>query len=247
VPAGDDRGRAGRRQEPPLRELFAYIDDRPGSSAGAGALLPYGEGIAFWALGEIVKAECGILESDSPQAAEAKLERALPPDDPTSPGSRRARPARRCGWRARLAGGGVHRLAALLRVARRRRAERARVRGSALGDEALLAFLEQLSEWAEGVPLLVLCTARPELYERHATFGRTRGTRTGSTSRRSPTTRPPVCSPCCSSGRCSPPRRSRRCSDGRAAIRCMRRSSCACWPTAASSPARPRCPTRCRP
>ena len=34
-------------------------------------------------------------------------------------------------------------------------------------DEALLAFLEHLAEWAEGVPLLILCTARPELYERH--------------------------------------------------------------------------------
>ena len=46
-----------------------------------GRCLPYGEGIAFWALGEIVKAECGILESDSPAEAEAKLERALPADE----------------------------------------------------------------------------------------------------------------------------------------------------------------------
>src|SRR5919202_5413385 len=64
-------------------ELFAYIDDRPGLVRWRqGRCLPYGEGIAFWALGEIVKAGCGILESDSPQEAEAKLERALPPDDP---------------------------------------------------------------------------------------------------------------------------------------------------------------------
>ena len=34
-------------------------------------------------------------------------------------------------------------------------------------DEALLAFLEHLAEWAEGVPLLLLCTARPELHEKH--------------------------------------------------------------------------------
>src|SRR5262249_40658589 len=33
-------------------------------------------------------------------------------------------------------------------------------------DDALLAFLEYLAEWSEGVPLLLLCTARPELYER---------------------------------------------------------------------------------
>jgi tetratricopeptide (TPR) repeat protein len=35
----------------------------------------------------------------------------------------------------------------------------------------MLAFLEHLADWAEGVPLLLLCTSRPELYERHATFG----------------------------------------------------------------------------
>ncbi len=35
-------------------------------------------------------------------------------------------------------------------------------------DPALLAFLEHLADWAEGVPLLLLCTARPELHEQHA-------------------------------------------------------------------------------
>ena len=39
-----------------------------------GRCLPYGEGITFWALGEIVKAEAGILESDDQEAAATKLE-----------------------------------------------------------------------------------------------------------------------------------------------------------------------------
>jgi tetratricopeptide (TPR) repeat protein len=38
-------------------------------------------------------------------------------------------------------------------------------------DEALLGFLEHLADWSEDVPLLLLCTARPELYEQHPTFG----------------------------------------------------------------------------
>jgi len=67
-------------------ELFHYIEQRPDLvSWRQGRCLPYGQGIAFWALGEIVKAECGILESDSPQQAESKLERALPEDDPDLP------------------------------------------------------------------------------------------------------------------------------------------------------------------
>src|SRR5207247_11290296 len=42
-----------------------------------GRSLPYGDGVTFWALGEIVKAEAGILESDSVVEAAEKLERAV--------------------------------------------------------------------------------------------------------------------------------------------------------------------------
>src|SRR4051794_11802950 len=38
-----------------------------------GRSLPYGEGVAFWAVGEMVKAQAGILETDSAEAAEGKL------------------------------------------------------------------------------------------------------------------------------------------------------------------------------
>jgi predicted ATPase len=38
-------------------------------------------------------------------------------------------------------------------------------------DEALLAFLEHLADRAEGVPLLLVGTARPDLYERHPDYG----------------------------------------------------------------------------
>ena len=33
-------------------------------------------------------------------------------------------------------------------------------------DDALLRFLAHLLEWVDGVPLLVVCTARPDLHER---------------------------------------------------------------------------------
>jgi class 3 adenylate cyclase len=38
-----------------------------------GRSLPYGEGITYWALGEMIKAQAGILESDGPDQAAAKL------------------------------------------------------------------------------------------------------------------------------------------------------------------------------
>ena len=37
-------------------------------------------------------------------------------------------------------------------------------------DDALLAFLEHLAGRAESVPLLIVCTARPELFESHPDY-----------------------------------------------------------------------------
>jgi predicted ATPase len=136
-----------------------------------GRCLPYGEGIAFWALGEIVKAECGILESDSLQEADAKLDRALPDHDPD-----------RAWLKARLApligaGGEPASREELFTAWRRCLVSWADTRETVLvfedlhwADESLLSFLEHLADWSEAVPLLVLCTARPELYEQHPTF-----------------------------------------------------------------------------
>ena len=58
-----------------LGELFATID------AGdrlvrwrQGRSLPYGDGVSYWALGEMVKAEAGILETDPPEGTARKLQ-----------------------------------------------------------------------------------------------------------------------------------------------------------------------------
>src|SRR5918995_1647371 len=61
-----------------VTELAASIDDRPELVAWRqGRCLPYGDGITFWALGEIVKAQAGILESDPSAEVAAKLEAAV--------------------------------------------------------------------------------------------------------------------------------------------------------------------------
>ncbi len=155
-------------------ELFAYVDAKPGLTRWRqGRCLPYGEGITFWALGEIVKAEAGILESDSAEVATAKLEVAVSPEEPERQ------------WL-------LQRLAPLVGVEAGSPAERqelftawrrffeglASTNPTVLvfedlhwADDALLAFLEYLAEWSQGVPLLVLCAARPELYERRPGWG----------------------------------------------------------------------------
>jgi class 3 adenylate cyclase/tetratricopeptide (TPR) repeat protein len=155
-----------------VAELFAYIDDLPELVTWRqGRCLPYGDGVTFWALAEIVKAHAGIYESDSPHEAQRKLDLVLPEGEDTP-------------WlRARLlpllgidSGASASREESF--TAWRRFLEDIAEKGPCVfvvedlhwADEALLAFIEHLADWAQGVSLLVVCTARPELYERHAAW-----------------------------------------------------------------------------
>jgi tetratricopeptide (TPR) repeat protein len=154
-------------------ELFGHIARRPGLVRWRqGRCLPYGEGITFWALGEIVKAHAGILESDDPATATAKLDIVLPEGE------------ERAWFRQRLL--------PLLGIEASSSAEReelftawrrwleliAEADPTVLvfedlhwADDAMLAFLEHLADRAEGVPLMIVGTTRPELYEQHPDFG----------------------------------------------------------------------------
>src|SRR6185437_4332957 len=57
-----------------IAELFQITEADPDLiNWRQGRSLPYGERVSFWALGEIVKAHAGILESDDSATAEEKL------------------------------------------------------------------------------------------------------------------------------------------------------------------------------
>ena len=136
-----------------------------------GRCLPYGEGITFWALGEIVKAHAGILESDLPAVATSKLDAVLPSGD------------ERAWFRQRLLPLlGVEASSSAEReelfTAWRRFLEHVAESDPTVlvfedlhwADDAMLSFLEHLADRAEGVPLVIVGTARPELYERRAEY-----------------------------------------------------------------------------
>jgi class 3 adenylate cyclase/tetratricopeptide (TPR) repeat protein len=156
-----------------VAELLGYIDTKQDLITWRqGRCLPYGEGITFWALGEILKAHAGILESDPPDVATSKLDTVLPEGD--------ERPWFR------------QRLLPLLGIEATSTAEREELftawrrffehvaghdptvlvfEDLHWADDAMLSFLEHLADRVEGVPLLVIGTARPELFERHPDYG----------------------------------------------------------------------------
>jgi class 3 adenylate cyclase/tetratricopeptide (TPR) repeat protein len=143
-----------------------------------GRSLPYGSGATFWALGEMVKAQAGILETDDDDEAADKLRTALA-DLLTDPDDSR--------WVERelrpLVGLGRHEAGEAGQdeafAAWRRFFEALADRSPAVvvfedlhwADDGLLDFVEQLVDWATGVPLLVVCTSRPELLDRRPGWG----------------------------------------------------------------------------
>jgi class 3 adenylate cyclase len=144
-----------------------------------GRCLAYGDGVAFWALAEVVKAQAGISERDSEQEAAEKLHSAVEDAFADSNDARwvesHLRPL--VGLEADTGLGGDRRGEAF--AAWRRFLEAlAEQRPLVLvledlhwADEGLLDFVDELIDWLSGVPLLVVCSARPELLERRPGWG----------------------------------------------------------------------------
>jgi class 3 adenylate cyclase/tetratricopeptide (TPR) repeat protein len=137
-----------------------------------GRCLPYGEGITFWAIAEIVKAQARILESDSAEGRTAKLTAALE-ELGTSPSEAAWLHSRLAPLVGLEAGSqAVDREESF--AAWRRFLEAVAVSAPLVlaiddlhwADPAALAFLEGLVGRASG-PILVIGTARPELLDRH--------------------------------------------------------------------------------
>jgi class 3 adenylate cyclase/tetratricopeptide (TPR) repeat protein len=160
-----------------VAELFQITEADPDLiNWRQGRSLPYGERVSFWALGEIVKAHAGILESDDASTAEAKLAamvEALAEDERESEWlARQTRPlvglegAERAereeafaAWRRLLEAAAEQRPLILV------------FEDLHWADDGLLDFVDHLADWATTVPLLIVGTARPELLDRRPGWG----------------------------------------------------------------------------
>jgi predicted ATPase len=136
-----------------------------------GRCLPYGEGISFWALGEIVKSQAGILETDDQPTLSAKLDAAISEPDPSTQAWIRERLAPLVGLHTDAAPPPQEEaFSAWTRFATSLAAD-----GPAVlvfedlhwADPALVSFLIQLADNPAPVPLLLVVTARPEVSDRH--------------------------------------------------------------------------------
>lgn len=166
------------------RALFDHLDSPATPTLvrwRVGQCLPYGEGVTYWALGQVVKAQASVLESDGGAVARAKLDASVS----RALGSRTssevtAQVKERLAALLGLPGAGIDPtddLDASHAAWRRYLLALAEDTPTVLvledlhaADDGLLRFLRSLVEAATSVPLLLLCTARPELMERHSSW-----------------------------------------------------------------------------
>ncbi len=163
-----------------VTELFAIVDADPEIILWRqGRCLSYGEGVSYWALGEMAKAQAGILESDVGEEASRKLIEsvaALVPDPAEAEWVvGHLRPL--VGLGSDLAAAGEGRgeaFAAWRRLFEAMADQRPTVlvfEDLHWADDGLLDFVDNLVDRATGVPLVVLCSARPELLVRRPGWG----------------------------------------------------------------------------
>ena len=144
-----------------------------------GRSLPYGEGVTFWSLGEMAKAQAGILESDSAEEATQKLEHAvhavLDDESESEWVLRQLRPLVGLAAGDDLAGDRRSEAFAAWRRFFEAIAERDPLvlvfEDLQWADDGVLDFIDHLMEWTSGLPLLIVATARPELLERRPGWG----------------------------------------------------------------------------
>jgi class 3 adenylate cyclase/tetratricopeptide (TPR) repeat protein len=139
-----------------------------------GRALPYGDGVSFWAVAEMVKAQAGIEENDPPDVCAVKVQASaeqLVADEAerdwvidhllplVGVDHRGATGDSAPAWRTFFESLAERRPLVMV------------FEDMHWADDGLLDFIDHLVDWATGVPILVIATARPELLDRRQAWG----------------------------------------------------------------------------
>ncbi len=134
----------------------------------------YGDSVTFWALGEMVRGRCGLMETDDESTTRSKVAQTVAAHVPDEADRRWIEPA----LLALLgieSGVGSDQLFAAWRTFFERLAATAPVvmvfEDTHVADSGLLDFVDHLMEWSRTVPIYVLTLARPELLDKRGDWG----------------------------------------------------------------------------
>ncbi|HEX5450962.1 MAG TPA: adenylate/guanylate cyclase domain-containing protein, partial [Candidatus Limnocylindrales bacterium] len=140
----------------------------------AGRSPAYGDGITFWALGEMVRARAGLVEGDDEATTRARIAETIREHVPDPSERAWIEPALLAllGIDAEI---GSDQLFAAWRTFFERLAATSPVvmvfEDLHHADKGLLDFIDHLMEWSRRVPIMVVTLARPELLDRRPDWG----------------------------------------------------------------------------
>jgi class 3 adenylate cyclase/tetratricopeptide (TPR) repeat protein len=160
-------GEAGVGKSRLCREFLEVVGER--AAVLSGRCLPYGQGITYWPVAEVVKSAASITEDDSAAQAEVKIAWLLPAEDGPIV-------ARRIAAALGIADEVAERedaFWALRRFFEALGAQRPLVvvfDDIQWGEATFLDLLEYLAQIGGGAPVLLLCLARPELRDARPEF-----------------------------------------------------------------------------
>src|SRR5258708_3574752 len=168
------------------RLVHEALTDLAGSGARVlrGRCLPYGRGITYWPLIEMLRQDTGINMTDERESALSKLDRwvgELLPDDPqrsavrarlsvllgletagsAMPDTPSERVEKEIAWAVRHYMEAVARQAPLIVV----------IDDIQWAEPPVMAMIEPLAERVGDVPMVIVCVARPEFLESHPAWG----------------------------------------------------------------------------
>src|SRR3989440_945447 len=144
-----------------IREFLAGVE---GTTILSGRALPYGEGVTYWPLAEMVKAAAGITDDDPMETAKQKLieccgDEAIAELLGLASGVMEAvegqRGAPEIAWAAREFADELADVQPLVMV----------FEDIHWAEEPLLELIDHLAQWVRERALLILCLARPELLD----------------------------------------------------------------------------------
>ncbi len=169
-------GEAGSGKSRLLWEFFKYTDGIERIVRWhQGRCLSYGEGVAYWALAEMVRARAGILEEEDAATARQKLRTAVEAHVGDERERRLVEPrlAHLLGLEQRIAADRAD-LFSGWRLFFERIAEHEPVvlvfEDLQWADSGLLDFIDYLLEWSAEFPLFILALGRPELLQARPTW-----------------------------------------------------------------------------
>jgi class 3 adenylate cyclase/tetratricopeptide (TPR) repeat protein len=170
-------GQAGIGKTRLMEEMWKYLDGLPDTTYWHQGRSPaYGDGVAFWALGEMVRQRCGIAEGDEPHRARTRLRTTLAQYVADADDRDWVEPRLEglLGLAPMPAGDQTEMFAAWRLLF----AEIARHDSVVMvfedlhwADDGLLDFIDELVTVVSDRPLLVVTLARPELLERRPGWG----------------------------------------------------------------------------